>query len=344
MARYSPILLSRLKRNIIYLMKIIFGFAFLSLLLFAFIPAFSLAANKININTATLEQLDELVGIGPKYAQAIIDGRPFSSVGDLLRIKGIGEKTLQKIKEQGWACVDCQTEIANETNNQIASQSQTPAAETETLTPVVYSKGIIINEILPAPEGADATEEWIEIFNQNDSEVDLTDWKIKDKIGTTTSYVFPAGKKIAAKEYLVLTRPVTKITLNNSGDGLEIINPNNEVIDTVDFGSALKNQSYNRTGSGWIWSTTLTPGKENIVPKKSPAQPTKKTQNVVSQPTNQTNSEPIKNNPPLKEETATASEKIPSPSNFPFVLFLSITIALASGLGILLLKKKLLQK
>ena len=188
------------------------------------------------------------------------------------------------------------------------------------------------------------TEEWIAIFNQNDSEVDLTDWKITDKIGTTTSYVFPAGKKIAAKEYLVLTRPVTKITLNNSGDGLEIINPNNEVIDTVDFGSALKNQSYNRTGSGWIWSTTLTPGKENIVPKKSPAQPTKKTQNVVSQPTNQTNSEPIKNNPPLKEETATASEKIPSPSNFPFVLFLSITIALASGLGILLLKKKLLQK
>jgi len=325
-------------------MKIIFGFAFLSLLLFAFIPAFSLAANKININTATLEQLDELTGIGPKYAQAIIDGRPFSSVDDLLRVKGIGEKTLQKIKSQGWACVNCQTEISDKIKAKAGAKTQTPATKTAPPAPAVYPKGIVINEILPAPEGPDTLNEWIEIFNQNDSEVDLSGWKIKDKIGTTISYVFPAGKKIAAKEYLVLTRPVTKITLNNSGDGLEIINPNNEVIDTVDFGSALKNQSYNRTGSGWIWSTTLTPGKENIVPKKSPAQPTKKTQNVVSQPTNQTNSEPIKNNPPLKEETATASEKIPSPSNFPFVLFLSITIALASGLGILLLKKKLLQK
>lgn len=73
------------------------------------LPVFSCATVKIDINTATLEELYELSGIGPKYAQAILEGRPYSSIDDLLQIKGIGEKTLEKIKKQGLACVNCTT-------------------------------------------------------------------------------------------------------------------------------------------------------------------------------------------------------------------------------------------
>jgi competence ComEA-like helix-hairpin-helix protein len=76
-------------------------FLFVFLILLFICPVFVLATDKIDINSATASQLDELTGIGPKYAQGIIDARPFSSVDDLVKVKGIGPKTLQKIKDQG---------------------------------------------------------------------------------------------------------------------------------------------------------------------------------------------------------------------------------------------------
>lgn len=55
---------------------------------------------KININTASISQLDSLSGIGPAYAQRIIDSRPFSKIEDIMNVTGIGEKTFDKIKDQ----------------------------------------------------------------------------------------------------------------------------------------------------------------------------------------------------------------------------------------------------
>jgi competence protein ComEA len=55
---------------------------------------------QLNINTATVTELDALPGIGASKAQAIVDFRqdhPFSSVEELLVIKGIGEKLLAKL-------------------------------------------------------------------------------------------------------------------------------------------------------------------------------------------------------------------------------------------------------
>lgn len=61
--------------------------------------------NQIDINSASLEELDKLAGIGPVKAQAIIDSRPFNKLDDLLDVVGIGEATLSNIKQQNLACV-----------------------------------------------------------------------------------------------------------------------------------------------------------------------------------------------------------------------------------------------
>ena len=55
---------------------------------------------KLNINTATLEELILLPGIGPTYSKRIMEARPFNRIEDLLNIKGIGPKTFERIKDR----------------------------------------------------------------------------------------------------------------------------------------------------------------------------------------------------------------------------------------------------
>jgi competence protein ComEA len=55
--------------------------------------------HKINVNTASVKELEELPLIGPVKAQGIVDGRPFETVEDLKKVRGIGEVTFERIKD-----------------------------------------------------------------------------------------------------------------------------------------------------------------------------------------------------------------------------------------------------
>ena len=78
----------------------------ISIFLLANLISAACEENQIDINTASLDELDEIYGVGKVKAQAIIDARPYKTVDDLTNAYGIGEKTLKNIKSQGIVCVE----------------------------------------------------------------------------------------------------------------------------------------------------------------------------------------------------------------------------------------------
>ncbi|MBU0687733.1 MAG: helix-hairpin-helix domain-containing protein [Candidatus Margulisbacteria bacterium] len=56
-------------------------------------------ANVMNINTASQAEPQSLNGVGVTIAKRIIEGRPYNKISDILRVKGIGPKKFEGIKE-----------------------------------------------------------------------------------------------------------------------------------------------------------------------------------------------------------------------------------------------------
>lgn len=305
---------------------------FLILFIFLIFPVLGFAQNTIELNTASLSELEELVGVGPATAQKIVDARPFSFIDDLLKVKGIGEKTLEKIKTQGLAYVLGEIQKPEE----IKSKEETlvPTIEVSQITPEkIYPNQVFFNEILPAPAGADDTNEWIELYNQGQTEVNLTGWKIQDTAGTITTFIFPENTKITANGFLVLKRPETKITLNNDNDSLSLISPDDKVANSVFYQNAKAGQSYNKINENWIWSNTKTPGAQNstqtpLIKNNKPAK------NIaVASVANSVNSS-------APENTILQNKKTQNPW---FLFFIAIAITIISGIIILILKFKALK-
>lgn len=145
--------------------------------------------------------------------------------------------------------------------------ASTPATPAPSAGSVASNKGTVtVNELLPNPK--DGSEEYIEFYSP-DADVDLSGWMLSDSGGST--YAIPPSTTILHSGYLEFRRSVTKISLNNDGDGVTLKRPDDSVSSTVEYTDADRGVAYAREGSGWFWTTTPTPGSANVITRMNHA-------------------------------------------------------------------------
>jgi hypothetical protein len=137
-----------------------------------------------------------------------------------------------------------------------------PTPNAENIFRVDYPRGVYLNEILPHPSGNEDNE-FIELYNNSEKEINLSDWTLKDS-SKTSHYFFPKNTIIDPSEFLVVYRKDYKFALNDSGDeSVYLFDPNGEDVSSITYTGAKEGVSYNFNGSAWRWSRFLTPGEEN---------------------------------------------------------------------------------
>ncbi|MFH1047950.1 MAG: lamin tail domain-containing protein [Patescibacteria group bacterium] len=124
---------------------------------------------------------------------------------------------------------------------------------------------IRLSEIMPAPEGDDALEEWVELHNIGTAPAVLTGWLLDDAEGGSNAYAIPADTTVPTNGYLVLRRPETKLTLNNDTDAVRLFAPDGTIVDQVVYDGVNEGESLAFGAGSWSWTATATPGATNVL-------------------------------------------------------------------------------
>lgn len=130
---------------------------------------------------------------------------------------------------------------------------------------ITYPNGVIINELLPNPEGIDTDGEFIEIYNSLLDDVNLNGWILSDSTDLEEGYVL-INMKISANSYLTIYYDTSKITLNNDFDHVYLYSPDGKIQSEVTYSNSTEGQSWSRFNNfEYSWTSTITPDQENIL-------------------------------------------------------------------------------
>ncbi len=101
-----------------------------------------------------------------------------------------------------------------------------------TPTPTAIPDGLALNEFLPHPESGD---EFIELHNFGNSLIDLSGFSLDDAEGGTSPYQIPDGTLISPGQFLVFFDGQTGVGLNDEGDTVRLLAPDDAVLDQVTY-------------------------------------------------------------------------------------------------------------
>ncbi len=138
-----------------------------------------------------------------------------------------------------------------------------PVVETEEPQPSANYPKISISELYPNPTAgqSESSDEFIELYNPNSFDVDLSGWLLKDASDNT--YIIKA-KTILASGYISIMSDESHLSLNNSGDAIRLISPSSQLIDeTADYGESIEGLSWALVDDTWNWTVAPTPNTTN---------------------------------------------------------------------------------
>ncbi|MEK7471903.1 MAG: lamin tail domain-containing protein, partial [Patescibacteria group bacterium] len=124
-----------------------------------------------------------------------------------------------------------------------------------------------INEVFPDPATpeTDSEDEWIEIFNPNDTEVNLEGYKLQTGSSFTYSFTF-IDIVIASNGYISVSSGESNLVLSNSGGAVRLLDPLGEIMDILaTYPEAETSETYAWDGFVWTWTTTPTRDSENMI-------------------------------------------------------------------------------
>lgn len=145
----------------------------------------------------------------------------------------------------------------------------TPAASPTSTPKLECGINLKINEFVAHP--ASGENEWIELYNPTNSDVNLTGWQLDD-IEAGSSAEALDEETITTKSYLVIELSSPK--LNNSDDSVRLIDACGTVIDQFDYEETTAEYSWSRFGDNWNQIANPTRGEENVLPPTPTATPT----------------------------------------------------------------------
>ncbi|OGG26620.1 hypothetical protein A2960_00415 [Candidatus Gottesmanbacteria bacterium RIFCSPLOWO2_01_FULL_39_12b] len=135
--------------------------------------------------------------------------------------------------------------------------------------PDIVFATVVINEIMPNPSSGD---DWIELYKTDQTEIDLSGWKIEDS--TSVAKTFSDGTKIAsASSYYQV---MLSNRLNNGGDTVKLKDNNGNIINETTYssnpGEGITLGRFPDGSSNWGILTSSTPNSSNssLVPSSTP--------------------------------------------------------------------------
>jgi hypothetical protein len=218
---------------------------------------------------------------------------------------------------------------------------ETPPVETpeeEPPTPVERIRlPVAINELFVDPVSplTDSSDEYIELYNPNAQDMNISGYSLIAGTTTKYTYTFPDDTVLLANGYISISSGDTTITLSNLGGSVELLDDTKAQVDIVSYDKAVSGSAWAYTDvDTWAWTTSPTKDAKNIITipkapvvtaaKKKTATSTKKSKSTSSKKTNFSVALPIQINEvypdPKSPETDAKDEFIELYNPHPYTI------------------------